>query len=209
MNYLDLHNWNRKEHFHFFKKMDLPFFGLTATLECTHAFERSKADKTSFFVHYLHACLVAVNQVENMKYRMEGDKVRVENKINVAPTIGREDFTFGFSFMEFDPDFSVFHSRAVTEINRVRSMQGLCIGEGAEREDVIHFSSLPWINFSHLSHATMSGTAAGVPKISVGKLTFENGRAYFPVSVHLHHALADGIHAGLFFSHFEAALMQA
>jgi len=35
---LDIANWNRKEHFEFFRKFEEPFFGLTATVDWTKAY---------------------------------------------------------------------------------------------------------------------------------------------------------------------------
>ena len=40
--FLDIEGWNRKEHFHFFKAMDVPYFGLVANLDCSLAREYCK-----------------------------------------------------------------------------------------------------------------------------------------------------------------------
>lgn len=204
--YLDIEGWNRKEHFHFFKAMDVPYFGLVANLDCSLARGYCKDQGIPFFIYYLHKCLMACNQLDNFKYRIEGEKVRIESKISVSPTIGREDHTFGFSFIEYDANFSVFMSRAEAEIAYIRSQSGLCLRPDTGRKDVIHFSALPWVNFTHLSHAGMVGQSDGVPKISVGKINLQGERSFMPVSLHLHHALADGYHAGQFFELFEHLL---
>jgi chloramphenicol O-acetyltransferase type A len=34
------------------------------------------------------------------------------------------------------------------------------------------------------------------PKISFGKMTNHNGKRTMPVSIHVHHALVDGLHLG-------------
>ena len=39
---LDLDNWNRKEHYLFFKQMEDPFFGITTTIDCTKGYEFTK-----------------------------------------------------------------------------------------------------------------------------------------------------------------------
>ena len=41
-NEINIDSWNRKEHFHFFSKFEEPFFGITAELDCTHAYKESK-----------------------------------------------------------------------------------------------------------------------------------------------------------------------
>jgi len=72
---LDLDNWNRKEHFLFFKQMQEPFFGATVTIDCTKAYEKSKTQGTSFFIYYLHKTLIAVNTFENFRYRISNTHI--------------------------------------------------------------------------------------------------------------------------------------
>ncbi len=205
--YLNIEQWNRKEHFHFFSAMDQPFFGLVAEVECGGALQNCKRHGSSFFLYYLHKCLVAVNSVENLKYRIEEDRVRIYDTIHVSPTVGRADHTFGFSFMPYYENFEQFAQIASEEMKAVQQKQGLCLSDAANRPDVVHFSALPWVAFTHLSHAGVIKNPGSVPKISVGKLMEKNGRYFLPVSIHLHHALADGYHAGQFYERLEHQLM--
>ncbi len=101
---LDLDNWNRKEHFLFFKQMQEPFFGVTVDIDCTKAYETSKAQGTSFFIYYLHKTLMAVNAFENFKYRIENTHIYIHDRIDGSATISRADGTFGFSLIEYHPD---------------------------------------------------------------------------------------------------------
>ena len=51
---INLDSWNRKEHFLFFKQMEEPFFGVTTTIDCTKAFEKSNSMPANGFpVSYL------------------------------------------------------------------------------------------------------------------------------------------------------------
>ncbi len=60
---LDIATWDRKEHFHFFKQFEEPFFGICTEVDCTLAYQQAKALQTSFFLYYLHKSIVAVNHV--------------------------------------------------------------------------------------------------------------------------------------------------
>lgn len=66
---VELNTWNRKEHFEFFKQMEEPFFGLTVSIDCTNAYTIARQIGVSFYTFYLHKTLLAVNQIENFKYR--------------------------------------------------------------------------------------------------------------------------------------------
>jgi len=193
---LDLNSWNRKEHFLFFKQMEEPFYGITTTIDCTKAYAKAKVLDVSFFSYYLHKTLSAVNAVENFRYRIIEDEVYVFDVIDASATVMREDTTFGFSYMPFTEDINEFTQIVQTEIERMQTTTGVFTREYPD--NLIHFSALPWINFTSLSHARSFTWPDSCPKISVGKLTEENGEKSMPISVHVHHGLADGYHVGLF-----------
>lgn len=195
---LDLENWNRKTHFEFFSKFDEPFFGITSHIDCTKAYDKAKDLGVSFFVYYLHKTLEAANSIENFRYRIVNGEVLVYDKTNVSTTIMRDDTTFGFSFMEYFPDLTAFNEAAVLEIERVRNTPGLLTRDFSNELNLIHFSSLPWVDFTSISHARHFDFPDSCPKISFGKMTEKKGKKEMALSVHVHHGLADGYHVGLF-----------
>jgi chloramphenicol O-acetyltransferase type A len=200
---LDLENWNRKEHFKHFSQMEEPFFGATVTIDCTKAYQTAKSLQTSFFIFYLHKTLVAVNAVENFKYRISEGNIYINDRIDASATIAREDGTFGFSLIEYNPDFEVFKQNALTEIERIQKTTGL-FTRSFDDDNVIHFSAIPWLNFTSLSHARSYTYPDSCPKISFGKMiTAETGNRTIPMSVHVHHGLMDGLHLGQFTDYFQ------
>ncbi|MDI9256215.1 chloramphenicol acetyltransferase [Flavobacterium sedimenticola] len=198
---LHLDTWNRKEHFHFFKQMEEPFFGITTRVDCTKAYANAKATGVSFFTNYLHKTLVAVNSIENFRYRIIDDEVYVFDRIDASATILREDKTFGFSLMEYRKDFTEFAEITRKEIERIQNTSGLLTREFDI--NLIHFSAVPWIDFTSYSHARSFSFPDSCPKISFGKMIEENHRKTMALSVHVHHALVDGYHVGQFLTLFE------
>lgn len=192
---IDLNNWNRKGHLEFFSAFQEPFFGITTAIDCTIAYEKTKAMQISFFVYYLHKTLSAVNQIENFRYRIEGEDVFLYNEIDASATIMREDKTFGFSFMKFNEDIHKFNEIVQTEIERIKTTTGILTREYPE--NIIHFSAIPWINFTGLTHSRRFDVPDSCPKISFGKVVEENGNKTMALSVTAHHGLVDGYHIGL------------
>ncbi len=203
---IDLSSWARAEHFHFFRQFDEPSFGLVSSIPCGAAYERSKRDGISFFKLYLHAVLRAVNEVEALRLRMDGDVVYLFDRIHVSSTLLREDHSFAFSFIPFDPDFSVFSGSVDREKAAAMASTGLRNRGQNQRPDVVHFSALPWLSFTALDHPRFQPGGDGIPKISVGRMFRDQGDWKLPVSLHAHHGLADGYHAGLFFTALETLL---
>ncbi|WMW78036.1 chloramphenicol acetyltransferase [Flavobacterium sp. 20NA77.7] len=193
---IDLATWNRKEHFEFFSTFEEPFFGITTPIDMTIAYEKAKAIQIPFFVYYLHKTIAAVNQVENFRYRIEENEVVLYDEIDASSTIMREDKTFGFSFMKFNSDIHEFTKIVQTEIKRIQVTPGLFTREFPG--NIIHFSAIPWINFTGLTHSRSYTLPDSCPKVSWGKLIDENGQKTMSMAVMAHHGLIDGYHMGLF-----------
>ena len=203
MNYqkLDIATWNRREHYHFFNGFEEPFYGVTVEVECTNAFALCKERGYSFFLYYLYQSMAAANKIEAFRYRIVENEVRIYDSIGASATINRPDHTFGFSYMPFYKDFEVFEPLAKKEVERVRNGSGLELDVAGH--DVIHYSALPWLRFTAISHARSFSFKNSCPKISFGKLSDLKGQKVMPISVHVHHALVDGHHVGMFVEEFE------
>ncbi|MCW8107847.1 chloramphenicol acetyltransferase [Alteromonas ponticola] len=203
---LNIDTWERKAHYHFFKAYEEPFFGVSVDIDCTNAYTIAKSNGISFFLFYLHKALTAANIVEAFRYRIMNDSVVIHDNVNAASTINRPNGTFGFSNIEYKDSFEEFEKQARDEIEQVRKGNDL-LPSGAG-DNVIHFSALPWIKFTSVTHARNFSFADSCPKISIGKITDVGGKKIMPFSVHVHHALMDGYHLGLFIDEFQQLMNQ-
>lgn len=201
MKKIDLETWNRKAHFELFSQFKEPFFGICTEVDCTSMYSNSRERKESFFIHYLYASLKAANLAETFRYRIKGKEVLIYDHTDASPTINREDGTFGFAYIPYNEDKASFYKNAISEIERVRSETDLIPALSAE--NVIHYSTIPWIRFTALSHARQLGDSDSIPKITFGKMTINDGRYLLPVSIHVHHALMDAWHVGQYLDLFQ------
>lgn len=206
MNYtvLNIDQWKRKQHFEFFSTFEEPFFGVTTHLDCTLAYDKCKSLGYSFFLYYLYQSIAAANEVEALRLRIVDKEVRKYDVIHASSTVMRADETFGFSFMPYAASFEEFARLAKLEITRIQSSTDLF--PLVNEPNVVHCSSLPWLSFTSLSHARKYGIQDSCPKISYGKMSIENDRRKMPVSIHAHHALADGIDVGRWFEIYQARM---
>jgi chloramphenicol O-acetyltransferase type A len=207
---IDLATWNRREHFEFFQTMDEPMHGVVVNVDCTGAALRCKAQGQSFFLTYLHAALVAANGVPEFRQRIEtndgGAQVVHYNRIHAAPTIARADDTFAFCLIEFKPAFEAFAPRAQAAMAQARATTGLNLASTQGRGDVVHFSVLPNIRFTGLTHARNFGMDTGIPKVTFGQRFADGRQQMLPVAVFVNHALVDGHHVGQYLMHLQTAL---
>ena len=181
MKTIDIENWNRKEHYEFFSKMANPYFGIVSEVDCTNAYLKSKELSLSFFAHYLHKSMIAVNSLEEFRSRIVDNEIVVFDKINAGATIDRADGTFAFIYVNFHADFEAFNKELQTEIANVKSSTGLRLNDDHMKKDLIRHSTLPWYTFSGLLHPTNFNKDESVPKITFGKYSIRGDRKFAKV----------------------------
>ena len=196
---VDMREWPRSDHYRYFGELDDPYFGITAKADFTSCYMQAKQDGGSFFLYSLHKILRAVNAVTEFRYRVEDGKIVLYDLVGASPTIGREDGSFGFGLFEYYEDRGQFVTEAEKEIGRLKAASGLCLGDGEARNDLIYYSSIPWLDFTDLKHAGRMSKGQSIPRISTGRLVPVEDKLMMSVSVELNHGLADGYHVAQFF----------
>jgi len=200
MEIIDINHWNRKQHYEHFSAMKDPFFGVTVSFDVTKAYQFSKEKKISFFGRYLHDCMKAINEVDALKLRVENENVIKYEIIHASPTIMRENKTFGFTFIKFNEDLSVFLENLEIEKKRVLNSDKLY--PPINSSDCIHCSALPWFSFIGQKEP-VSGLMDSVPKLAFGKAINQNESLIMNVSINVNHALGDGYDVGLFVKKYQ------
>jgi len=200
---IDLNTWNRKQHFEHFNGLEDPSFAVTIPFDVTMAYKFSKENKVSFFGKYLHDCMRAINLVDNFKYRIVDTDVFELDVIHASPTLMREDKTFGFSFIDYNEDLSVFLNNLEAEKSRINNSTDLF----PEKEGIncIYCSAMPWFQFTgHKEPFSKHGIS--IPKLAFSKALNVNDRLSMNVSINVNHALVDGYHVSLFAKKFQKFL---
>lgn len=197
---IDRGAWERAAVFDFFRTFAEPFHGVCVRVDCTATYRYAKDQGLSVFLSLLHRALAAAQQTENFRLRIVDGDVWLYRQIHGDSVVDRPNGTIGFAYYRFHPGLDAFVHEAMPQVQRVRQRNDL---EPAQMKDVIHFSVLPWFDFSSVSHARSFDPEDSVPRITFGKITEAEGRRTMPVSIHAHHALADGLHVAQFVGHFQ------
>lgn len=201
---INLSTWKRSEHYEVFKNFDEPLFGITVKVECSKAYKKTKELGYAFSLYYLYLSMKAANEIEEFRYRIENDKVVCYDSVGAGPTIFREDETYGCGYMPYNTDIEAFMKQAKTETERVKVERGLKFPYPGE--DIIHYSTLPWADFTAVNHARILNKGRSIPKITFGKITRDGEKMWMPVDIHVNHALMDGFHVGKFVERFQELL---
>ena len=74
---------------------------------------------------------------------------------------GRDNGTFGYGHVLFYPSLTEFIAEAGKEVQRVKNTSDLT---RTTAQNIIRFSSLPWVDFTSISHARMFSTTDSLPQ---------------------------------------------
>ncbi|WP_210486046.1 CatA-like O-acetyltransferase [Rufibacter aurantiacus] len=197
--------WAREEQFRFFKTFTQPFFNVHTQVDITPLYQLCKEQNLSVFLGYLYATLEAARATVSFRLRLEGDDVVLYDGLDLSTTVLRQDHSISFMSLPHQPNLSEFctHSRAL--ISAAQAGKQLFIGH--QGPDLLHLTTLPWFKSTGIEHAySVNSQETGVPKIAFGQLEVQPGKVTLPLSVSLHHALADGYHVHLFLQQMERAI---
>jgi chloramphenicol O-acetyltransferase type A len=201
---IDLKTWERSELFDLFSAFSEPFHGVCLRVDCTESYRFAKQSRISVFLTLVHRALMAANQVENFMTRIVDGAVWRYATIHGGSAVGRPNGTIGFGHYPFQPELLAFVREASVAVERVKGRNDL---ERYAGQDLVRFSVLPWFDFTSVSHARDFSVQNSAPLITFGKITDAEGRFTMPVSIHVHHALADGLHVAQFVEQFERYLV--
>lgn len=200
---VDLSRWERRSLFELFNAYSEPYHGVCVRVDCTETFQYAKDNGVSVFLSLLQRSLVAANETESFRLRVVDGAVLLYDTIHGGSAVGRPNGTIGFGHYAYEPLLIDFVREASVEVERVKSRNDL---ERYEGQNIIRYSVLPWLDFMSISHARDFSARDSAPKITFGKIAEAGGRRTMPVSIHVHHGLADGSHVAEFMERFERAL---
>ena len=196
---IDLSTWPRATQFHLFRTYDRPHFAVTSRINVAHLLAR-KPDGVSPYRGCLFAISTAVHTIEALRMRFRGDQVILHDQIETSVTVPLAAGGFGYADLPHHTAFSDFDATAKARIAATALGKGPPPNTGA-RDDMVYLSCLPWLDYTSITNA-MPGPNDCIPRVSWGKFT----DATMPMTIEVHHALADGVHVGAFFAQVQATL---
>lgn len=204
MKFIDMENWNRRNHFDYFRQLDYPHFSICANVDITNFYKYIKENQLPFFISVLYASTMTANSIKEFKFRIREENVVEHETVSPSFTVMAKDEVFSFCTSSFIESFKDFKSNTLKEIDRVKD--NINIEDETGRDDLLYITSIPWVSFTNITHPIQMNPVDSIPRISWGKFFEENGRLKLPLSVQAHHALVDGVHVGQFFNVFQEIL---
>ncbi|MGE4421468.1 MAG: CatA-like O-acetyltransferase [Pseudodesulfovibrio sp.] len=204
MKTLDMHDWPRKSLYDYFRTLPSPHFSLTADVDVTALISRAKPRGVSVFNAALYAVMRAANRIPELRQRLNGPDVVEFDTVHPSPTVPIDGDRFAFCYFDYADNWPDFDQNCAQAIEAGKQQTEL-EDDSAHRLDLVFTTCLPWLHFTSMHHP-VQGPDDSFPRIAWGKFTEQNGRWLMPVNLQVHHALADGLHAGRFYQYVQETL---
>ncbi len=183
----------RRQMYEVFSKFGDPSISLDVRVDVTETVKFSKTTGTSFFIDTLYAVSMAVNGIEEMRYRVLNGEIVCFESTDPGYTVTTGDGMYRNCKHKMSSDYGEFYKSAIETIEAAKKGDSK-EGWGDERIDEIYFSCVPWVDFLSVRQPLPLGDegSMGIPRIVWGRFTEENGRYLMTIDVTVSHAFIDG-----------------
>ena len=197
---IDIDAWERGKLFRFYIDRLRNVMSMTADMDVTPllAFVRARALK--FYPAMMWVVSKAVNRRAEFRYGWdeEGNLIRWDFVSPYYADFHKEDERFVKLVTGYSEDLFAFHARFLADRERYASLRAFDLAEiPANTFDV---SCLPWVKYRSFDIHVFDEGKYLAPVVTWGKYETENGRTVLPLSMNIHHAVADGWHLSRFFA---------
>jgi chloramphenicol O-acetyltransferase type A len=202
---IDQSKWVRKNTYTHFQSFDNPTWDLLCDVRITAFYDGIKSMEGSFFLSFLHAASTVCNAIPELRCRIDNEgHVRQYDVVHPGSTILYDNGTYGYVYFNYHADYQAFIKEAKHEMEAQKQRKDA----DPKDEDLArtYFSPIPWVSFSGFRHPYRKAGNTSIPMIVFGKHYERDGERWLPVGLALHHGLADGLHAGMFFNQLQSLL---
>ena len=192
---IERETWKRNEHDRLFARLEVPFYSLTWRADVTEAVNFAKRRGVSFYATMIWCTMKAVNGVEAFRYELRNDGVFLLDHRDPSYTYAWDDELFGICSLPWreNEDPAAFAARMKEA--EARNLSPIPTAEADAAGHDVYLSSLPWIDYSHITQEFPLDSADSTPRIMWGRFTEnEQGRKTLSSTVQVNHRLIDGIH---------------
>ncbi len=202
---IDMSQSPRAGQFAYFSAMADPWAGATVMVDITDFLSAIREKGLPFFLSFLFAVTRAGNAVPELRRRLLPDGTVMEYDLcQPSYTAMKPDDAYVY----VDVDGGIADIRAFCaqgKANQATAIEKGVLAEGGDVLDHFFISSVPWLPYVQIKlPGGMPGDSH--PRISWGQYREENGRVRIPVTLYVHHALADGLHISRFFENLRREL---
>ena len=201
---IDMNSDSRGAHFTYFCSLANPAAGLTVPVEVTGLVKNLRGH--SFFLSFLWCVQRAANAVPELRRRISNGRVLEFDACPVSCTVMKDDGTYAYCHMDADSDFETFHACGLQALRKAKE-SGTIDETAGDALPCYFVSCVPWLSYTQVLNPWGGGEDSN-PRITWGKYEERDGRITLPLSLMVHHGLADGLHITRFYECLQQELAE-
>lgn len=201
MNYeiINTETWERGGLFRFYIEKLRNVMSMTVDTDVTKLVSFVRAHGLKFYPAMMWAVSKAVNGRAEFRYGWkDGDLVRWDYVSPYYADFHGEDERFVKLVTEYSGDLSEFHARFLADRERYKDLRAFDLKEIPP--NTFDVSCLPWVRYRSFDIHVFDEGRYLAPVVTWGRFETENGKTVMPLSVNIHHAVADGWHLSRLFA---------
>ena len=167
MKRIEKENWDRLAHFNVHSQRDVPIYGITVDVDVTNLKKVTKEKDISFYYALVYLVTDSLDSVENFRYKIQGEEVVLYDRLIPSFTdMGKGESLYKGVTLEKGEDLVEFCRRA-----KKMSTEQIEYFPDIEfpLDQLIHFSMVPWLNFTAFKNQFYIDKDDSIPKVTMGK----------------------------------------
>lgn len=195
---VDLKEWDRGRLFKCYMDNMRIVMSLTVDIDVTGLLKFVKSNHLKFYPSMIWAVSKVVNAHDEFKYGWDsnGDLIIWDTISPSYADFHKEDQNFTKLVTAFSEDLFIFHARFLADQKTYKDYRAFVENQPPNFFDV---SCLPWVNYRHFDLHVFDEGKFLAPVITWGKYEWNHGKYRMPLTMNIHHAVADGFHLSRFF----------
>ncbi len=201
MNYtkVDIDEWSRGSLFQFYIEKMRIVMSLTVDINVAPLITYTKKNDLKFYPAMIWVVSKVINSHDEFKYSWDtdGNLIRWDSISPSYTVFNRDDECFSKFVTEYTDDIFEFYQRTVDDQRKYQEERAII---GNQPQNFFDVSCLPWVKYKHFDVHVFDEGKFLAPVLTWGKYEVQNGNALMPLTMNIHHAVADGFHLSRFFN---------
>ncbi|MEQ4671381.1 type A chloramphenicol O-acetyltransferase [Providencia manganoxydans] len=191
---VNIEQWNRKQHFLFYRQTVPCGFSLTTQLDITALQTELRNKGHKLYPAMIHIIAQVVNQYPESRMAIKDNELILWDQVNPAYTVFHpETETFSQLWTEYDSDWSAFLANYQYDQRLYKDNIDLMAKPNLP-ENHFCISMIPWVSFDGFNLNVANFTDYFPPIFTLGKYYQSSEKCLLPLSIQVHHATIDGFH---------------
>lgn len=196
---INLAEWKRGDLFRFYINQMRIVMSMTVDVNVTPLTTFVRENGLKFYPCMMWVVSKVINRHDEFKcsWSENGELIRWESVSPSYTDFHAEDESFTKAVIEYSDDLATFHARYLNAREINKNCRGLVPSQAKNCFDV---SCMPWVRYRHFDVHVFDDGKFLAPVVTWGKYEEECKGTIMPLTMNIHHAVADGFHLSRFFA---------